>query len=548
MTTHTLELAQRVADAPGQRDRRPFGKRINGAGGRTRRVIKPHTFLWLASHEFRLAWRDWMALMTLGRRRQMRNASVALIIFGGFMHLLSYSMIRRYAGASIGADKPTLILISGIMLLSFSLLLAQAMESVTRVFYSRSDLELILTSPISPRKLFSVRIGRITIEVALLAMLLAAPSIDVLALLGGARWLLAYSVVTAMAAVAAAFAVALTLALFRIIGPKHTRLIAQILAAVIGAAFVIGLQIAAIFSYGTVSVAPLQSAWLIAHVPDIDSPAWWPARAMLGDPAALLLVVTTSIGLLTAAILIFAGRFGDHVLATAGVSQTISRVRRLRKIFRSRSVTSVLRRKEWRLLARDPWLMSQSLMQILYLLPPALFLWRILHKDVDAYVVLVPMIVMAAGHLGGGLAWLSISGEDAPDLVGTAPISAQRMTWAKIEAVMAVIACVFAPLVALLGFASTVPAVVAGICVLLAAASAMLIQLCLRKQVRRSQFRHRHIASRIATFAEAFSSIAWAATSALAAAGTWPLVPFPAIIAVSILCGVRLIGQPITQA
>jgi ABC-2 type transport system permease protein len=105
------------------------------------------------------------------------------------------------------------------------------------------------------------------------------------------------------------------------------------------------------------------------------------------------------------------------------------------------------------LLARDPWLMSQSLMQILYLLPPALFLWRILHKDTDAYVVLVPMIVMAAGHLGGGLAWLSMSGEDAPDLVGTAPISAQRLIWAKIEAVMGVIACIFAPLVVLLGVA-----------------------------------------------------------------------------------------------
>jgi ABC-2 type transport system permease protein len=158
------------------------------------------------------------------------------------------------------------------------------------------------------------------------------------------------------------------------------------------------------------------------------------------------------------------------------------------------------------------------------------------------------MIVMAAGHLGGGLAWLSMSGEDAPDLVGTAPISAQRLIWAKIEAVMGVIACIFAPLVVLLGVASTVPAVVAAVCVLLAAASAMLIQLCLRRRVRRSQFRHRHIASRIATFAEAFSSIAWAATSALAAAGgTWPLVPVPAMIAVGILCGVRLIGQPVTQ-
>ena len=120
----------------------------NAAIGR-HRVIKPHTWVWLASHELRLGWRDWIAIMTAGRRRPMRNVAVALIIFGGLMHLLSYSMVGRYAGARIEPDKPTLIVVTGIMLLSWSLLLSQAMELVTRVFYSRSDLELILTSPIS---------------------------------------------------------------------------------------------------------------------------------------------------------------------------------------------------------------------------------------------------------------------------------------------------------------------------------------------------------------------------------------------------------------
>ena len=128
----------------------------------------------------------------------------------------------------------------------------------------------------------------------------------------------------------------------------------------IGAAFVVGLQIAAIFSYGSVSLAPLQSAWLIAHVPHIESPAWWPARAVLGDPAALLLVVAISIGLLTAATLIFAGRFGDHVVATAGVSQTVRHAAACAKSFGGRSARAVLRHKEWTLLARDPWLMSQT--------------------------------------------------------------------------------------------------------------------------------------------------------------------------------------------
>ena len=323
---------------------------------------------------------------------------------------------------------------------------------------------------------------------------------------------------------------------------------AQIVAAVIGAAFVIGLQIAAILSYGSLSLSPLQSAWLVAHVPDMGSPAWWPARAVLGDSAALILVAVISSALLGAAILIFAPRFGDDVVAAAGVSQAVVQQRLWSKTFRCRPVSRTLRQKEWTLLARVPWLMSQTLMQILYLLPAALFLWHTFHSGTDAYVLLVPMMVMAAGHLGGNLAWLSISGEDAPDFVATAPISAQRIVWAKIEAVMGAIALIFAPLVTALAFASVRPALVAGVGILVTAASATLIQLFFRTQTRRSQFRHRQVSSsRIATFAEAFLSITWAATAALAAAGIW-LALFIALIAISILGVVWLISPPDTRA
>ncbi len=102
-----------------------------------------------------------------------------------------------------------------------------------------------------------------------------------------------------MGAVATAAALALTIALFRLVGAKRTRLIAQIVAAVIGAAFVIGLQIAAIFSSGSISrFAALQSPWMLAHAPDTQSAFWWPARAVLGDPRALVAVVAASFGLL----------------------------------------------------------------------------------------------------------------------------------------------------------------------------------------------------------------------------------------------------------
>jgi hypothetical protein len=44
--------------------------------------------------------------------------------------------------------------------------------------------------------------------------------------------------------------------------------------------------------------------------------------------------------------------------------------------FRNSTPAQALRRKEWTLLLRDPWLMSQTLMQLLYLLPAGFLLWR----------------------------------------------------------------------------------------------------------------------------------------------------------------------------
>jgi ABC-2 type transport system permease protein len=105
------------------------------------------------------------------------------------------------------------------------------------------------------------------------------------------------------------------------------------------------------------------------------------------------------------------------------------------------------------------------------------------------------------------------------------------------------VAFIFAPIVAFLAFDAVFAAVVCGLGIFSAAAAAMTIQLCFRVQARRSHFRRRQTSSRIATFAEAFSSIAWAATSALAAAGLWQAAG-PAIVAFGILVGVWMLGPP----
>ncbi len=391
------------------------------------------------------------------------------------------------------------------------------------------------------QRLFAVRIATVALAIAALALPLAGPFINVLAVRGGPHWLGAYGVIAAMGAAATAVAVAITVALFRIIGAKRTRLIAQVFAAVIGAAFVIGLQVGAILSYGTLSRSDmLQSQTLEALAPGLGSALWWPARAVLGNVPALIVVLAVSFVLLAAVIALVAPRFGEYAIAASGIgAEPGARTRRTRS-FSVTSPRSALRRKEWLLLRRDPWLASQTLMQILYLLPPAILLWRTFAVG-GALNLLVPVLVMAAGQLAGGLAWLSISGEDAPELVATAPIPQRYLLRAKIEAVITIVAAIFAPLIVAIAIASPWHALVTGSGIIIAAGCATAIQLWFRTQAKRSQFRRRQVSSRVATFAEAFSSIGWAATAAVAAMSLVLAIP-PALIAFAVVFGARLLA------
>jgi ABC-2 type transport system permease protein len=251
--------------------------------------------------------------------------------------------------------------------------------------------------------------------------------------------------------------------------------------------------------------------------------------------------------LLVVAMTTLAAAFAGYAGATAGVAQTAAaRPFRWSRHYAT-SPAQALRHKEWMLLLRDPWLVSQSLMQILYLLPPALFLWRSFHAGIGALVVITPVLVMAAGQLSGGLAWLAVSGEDAPELIATAPITTTAVSHAKIEAIIGCIALVFAPFILALTAVSPFYALIAALGIAMAGTAAVVIQFSFRSQAKRSHFRRRQTSSRLATFAEAFASIAVAATSALAASGSgYALVT--AVISVGIVVGAWMISPAHTAA
>ena len=102
-------------------------------------------------------------MVTAGRRRRARTVAIALFAFVAFMHLLAYAMVGRFANVEFYSDKVTLVVITGCLLLSWSLMVSQAMESVTRAFYARSDLDLIYSVHLITRNSFGLMTRKLSV-------------------------------------------------------------------------------------------------------------------------------------------------------------------------------------------------------------------------------------------------------------------------------------------------------------------------------------------------------------------------------------------------
>ena len=493
----------------------------------------------LACHELRLAWRDFHSMMTARRRWRFRTVLLVGLTIVAFLHLIAYGLVSQLEPGEPLLDKSILVTLTGTGLLAFAMMLSQAIESVTRTFYARGDLDLLLSSPIEGAAICAVRISTIALSSSLMTMIVAGPFINMAGWILAPGWLASYLVVAALGMAATAGALLVTVVLLRTIGARRTRLAAQIVAAVVGAFFVVGVQLAAVLSMeGFSRLALFRSDMVLSRAPEPGSPLWWPAHALAGDPLPLAVISGLGIGLLMLVIGSVARRFGPLVLAASAAS-TLQRGRvqtraQARQRFTLHRAARTLRQKEWLLLRRDPWLVSQSLMQIFYLLPPALLLWLQLGSGTGLDVVVVPVLVVAAGQLAGGLAWLAVSGEDASDLIAGAPLRPGVVLRAKIEAVSGAVALFVLPIIILMALHSLYAALVAAVAVALSCASATAIQLWFRAQAKRSLFRYRQTTSRLAALTEAGATIAWAGTAGLTVWGSLAAI-VPAGLAILVL-------------
>ena len=475
--------------------------------------LQPGSTLWLLRHELRLFWYTRFAAGKEGapRRPNWRVVGGGLLVWFA-LHAGVFALLRA-AGPSGGLPPhPFVIAVSAMLLVTFLFMLSSALKASVETLFDRGDMDVLLSSPLPSRSIFSVKLAGMAFGVAGLYLFLLAPFAHVGLVLGQFRWLAIYPVLFAMAVLAASMAMLLTLMLVRTLGARRTRVVAQVLGALAGA-FLFLLSQAGTFMAQESGPAPSALAQVMAATQALDpgSLLLLPARAALGDVAAV--TVIAGLGLLSALLTVgLTHRFFVRGLQQAAGSARVPRRGGAVRYRFDRGLVAVVIVKEWRLVWRDPHLISQVLLQLLYLLPLCLLVFR---KGALQLPALAAGLTMLCGSLSAALSWIILLAEDAPDLLQTSPARAGTVGMAKLAAaIIPVFALVVLPLLWL-----TVRAPLSGAltCVTVCGAvlGAALINLWTGRPTTRGEFQSRGKGNVATRLLELCSLLAWAALASL---------------------------------
>ncbi|OAN62351.1 hypothetical protein A7X12_22290 [Sphingomonas sp. TDK1] len=394
------------------------------------RRLSPGSLPWLTLHELR------------GSLRAASRGRVGLIL--GALVLLGYAGFGVFFGILL-ADVHwragplawlTVLIASGLL---FTFMTTQALLASQRTLYEAGDLDLLFSAPLDPRTVVSAKLLGIAGGVVLTFSLFLLPVLLPVALLGHPELLGAVALVVALALAAACLGLGVTVLLARVIGPRAGRTVGQILAALAGAGFFLTTQI--LNQRDGARESGVEFLMRAVRERGIGSGpiGSLPGRAAFGEPLAILLLLGGAMSLFTLAVWAMQHGFLAGYRA-GGMRPTRNKAARggIRRHFHTHLFGAIFA-KELHLLLRDPALIFQVLLRIIYLAPILLLAFRD-HRGLPMAPTLAFTSVVIAGQLVASLAWLAASAEDAPDLLKVAPVDREELDLAKLLAAMALAA------------------------------------------------------------------------------------------------------------
>ena len=479
----------------------------------------------LLRHDLRLSWRDLRgAFRIFGRRGFIAMLAVVVLV----MHAAGWAAMQRLDAAQLeGAGAEERLVAFGVAFVLL-LMIAQSLNGATQALYGRGDLDLLVSSPLSARRLLLVRALAIACNAAVSAAIFVVPLADAGALFGDWRRLAMLPVLGCGALGAVAVGLTVAVALFALLGPKRARLGAQILATFIGGGFMLALQVNRVLPRQFSAEA---SGWMTStdhHAGILDLPV----AATLGQPGPLLWWCLGCIVLFAVTTLALGPRFIDQAMVASAAEATL-RVTRHRhgsdRAFSTGRFTAI-RRKEWRIVLRDPWIVSQILLQLLYITPLFAVLWQTGDGRGSPVLALASTVVVVSYQLAASLTWLGVSGEDAPELMQCAPVPEDSIRRGKVQAVAGLTAVVTGPLLLWLVWLSPGAAARTLALCCFAGLAAVALNLWHARPARRGSFAARHRESKLLALVEMVMSMLLGILAALVAVGSpWLAVPLTII-------------------
>ena len=502
-------------------------------------TLRPASLSWLLWHEIRLFFYDMGGQKSNAEPKRGMPLSMRIIM--GFvlilMHFLAWVMLRKLPTLS-DQPAPAILMMTGMAMFAvFSLMLSLALNHSVNALFQRGDLDLLLSSPISSKVIFRVRLAAVVFGVSVTALFFLAPFAHVGLLLGQARWLGIYPTILSMAVIAASFAMLLTLGLVKVLGIRRTLVVAQILGALTGAAMFLLSQL-----FGN-SGKDFQQKILTNLRPLFeegaafggDSVLWLPAKALFGAPVELALFTALAFAAFYTTSKFTHQFFVRGVQQSAGMakSQTLAsskianpsipnQVANAKRHPFAQGLTRNILLKEWRLIRRDPQLISHVLLQLLYLCP-AIFL--IFNGKAMLPGMAAGMIILSSS-LAGSLIWIMVMAEDAADLLHSAPVNQKHVQAVKLIAAISPVLLLILPV--LLWVMLSAPGL--ALLTLLSAIASMLcvslINQWLNKPQPRAQFSRRANGSIAAGLLEQANHFSWASFVYVTAVfGWWGAIP-----------------------
>lgn len=509
-------------------------------------LLRSGSIPWLLAHEMRLGFR------ALTGKRAMGGV-------GAIIGLAILALLMLTGGVIIGLaarrfDVPVIPLSAAVALAccatAFTLMLSQTLAAASEALYERGDLDLLFSSPIPPRTVLFVRALGVAAGVLTVFLIFVTPLLGPAVFLGHPEWLGLFGVLAALALMATATGLTLAMALFKLIGPRRTRTVAQVLAALTGAAFFLASQIRTIMGEKA-SESLFQSLARDAAEGRVKIPpiGYWPLKAMLGEPLPLLAMLAIGAGAFVLSALSLGKRFADAAAATQGAEASAVRPVKGRDRAFARGVFAATLAKEIRLILRDAALLSQVLLRVLYLVPTALILSRTAgHGDGGAALAGgAGVVVFLAGQVAGSLSWITLSAEESPDLLAVSPAATRSLRRAKLAAALLPVALLLAVPLAMLLWLAPVAALWTALGAGLSAWSCGLINVWHQKPGKRADFKRRRGASWFATLAEVVVSTLLAGATGLAVAGLAPWATIPLAFAGLAMLALRRSDEQIAK-